>query len=395
METKPQETLELAFRHLDTFSVPGFGTFKRKYFPARVDTASKQVFPPSEEFVMEPGDEFVAILENFFFRFYKIKIDEAKDMVTRLRGHVVHELKTSGKLLVDGYGELRMSNGKEFSFTAKPGDVGAASQFFGLAPLDFTLGDAAAKPKAKEVEKEKKVPTPAVIVPEQEPPRSVAAAVSAQGAKAQKPKEERSRAGLWAFLFLLLAVGATAGIVYRAELGSGIQQLGWFSGSDEDPENPVVDSLADDSSAHNGETLADAVGHDSTDEANIGEDQEDPIGEEVVEDDPIADGPVAEEPVFEEPVVEDVVEEPVVAFDETVGSRPSDGQYYLIVKSSKDPDDAKSIARNIGGKILRPRYSGNYYRISVFNSPNKSNVIQKMVDLKSKFGKSWIYWNGM
>ena len=81
MQIDPQHSLQLAFQNLEAFSVPGVGTFKRKYFSADIDHSKKIVSPPGEHFVLEKGEALSDKLEDFYFRYLDLKIDRAKELV--------------------------------------------------------------------------------------------------------------------------------------------------------------------------------------------------------------------------------------------------------------------------------------------------------------------------
>ena len=108
-----------------------------------------------------------------------------------------------------------------------------------------------------------------------------------------------------------------------------------------------------------------------------------------------------------EPVLVDPVEPPTtnpepIKDDSDVkpGEFAQSGNYYLIVAAAGSGDEAKRMLPKFrkGGarpKIIAPRGNGNY-KISVFQSTDKMQVINKMVQFKKTFPvKSWIYWPGM
>ena len=120
MTPDPKQSLHLAFQHLDTFSVPGVGTFRRRYFGAVIDHQQKKIDPPSERFVLETGESSLAQLEDFFFRHFDLQIDRAKALVQEAGEWVLGELKKAGSLVLPGWGELQKDeNDIDFVQTVK------------------------------------------------------------------------------------------------------------------------------------------------------------------------------------------------------------------------------------------------------------------------------------
>jgi DedD protein len=78
------------------------------------------------------------------------------------------------------------------------------------------------------------------------------------------------------------------------------------------------------------------------------------------------------------------------------GVRPDNGRYYLVVSSTQNGEEAEQTAKAIAGaKVLAPYSEPGYYKVSVFESKSKDQVIDKMVALKTQYSKSWIFWLGM
>ena len=152
MEIDPKQSLRAAFSHLDTFSVPGIGTFVRRNIPAKIDQENKKILPPSQQFALEIGEAYVARLEDFFHRHYSISLQKARDLVINIRFWLVRELKAFGNLVLKGVGELVLVAGKEVKFKPGSDPTSMPNPFFGLSAIDLQLPQPAARPKAQAVE---------------------------------------------------------------------------------------------------------------------------------------------------------------------------------------------------------------------------------------------------
>ena len=371
MKTDPKSTLELAFQTLDKFSIPGVGTFQRSYFPAHIDRDAKIIRPPGERFSFESGDGYVDRLEAFVAK----SGEKVLSGVGEIKSWLVRELKKGGSLIFPGVGKLELRQGKEVSFTAESDGPSQRGSFFGLPAVSYTLGTAGAAKTAPAKTEEKKeskialakaepekpnkpqpVVTPVVTPPVSETPVEPDPVIT----DPEPPRRKRSRAWIWIILILLLAGLGTTGIVMREQVREQLVSWGWISGDTEDPQ-PVDEPDG---------TITD--GTEVTDGTD-GEENPDGEGNEDWRD----------------------VEEPTFDPTEKVGSLAEPGVYYLVVASAKEPANIKQIRREMGGKILRPRYQGNFHRVYTYRSANKDEVIAKMVETKGKYPNSWIYWMGM
>lgn len=413
MENDPRQALTLAFQHLDTFSVPGVGTFRRSYFPALIDTKAGKISPPGERFVYESGEKFVEALEAFYAKRFTLDMAGAKDLVAKVKLWMVKGLKGGGRLALEGVGTMELTGGKVLKFDAEESLATQAPDFFGLTAVDFggekkkdkkpaggalaaaAVAGAAAlsavgegesgKGKEKEKQKEEKKKVEAKKGPvlekkkaeapkEEEKKKEKVAAVAPVAPvtpntppvtpETQEPEgeERKKRRGFgWIILALLLIGFAVAGYVWQDEVNQKLTEWGLIGGK-------------------SNETVVVA---DSSDTDSSGQDMAiEPIDTVLEEDLVITDG-------SGDDGSDNVVNDP------SVGSYAVAGQYYLVVGSTYNSDQAKRLARETGGKIIKPRYKGNYYRIYIHKSASKDDVIGQMVAQKEKFSNSWIFWLGM
>lgn len=380
METDSQKILTRAFQSLELFSVPGLGTFRRSYHPAHIDNDTKVITPPGERFVFERGEDYTDRLESFVAKTFDAG-ELAKDKVKELRSWIVRELKKGKPLNFPGIGKLELESDKEVNFVAEAG-ADASGDFFGLQPVAFTLG----QPKAK-------TPAPKESTPDLKKKAAVAVAAVAVAATAAvataahtstqaqaavetptlvetvAPPKRKSRAWLWLILVLLLVGAGTAGVIWREQVREQLVTWGWMTPSGGGGSTDGA-GLADGGDAGDGEV---------TDGGNLTVPVDSGDG---------TDGSESTDEV-------EVEETPVAEADEVVGNFAQDGMFYLIVASGKDASSMKKMRRQMGGKVIRSPYEGNYYRLANFQSSSKDEVIEKMVASKDKFPNSWIFWKGM
>lgn len=370
METKPQSLLELAFNHLEGFSIPRIGTFIRRYQASAIDHKDKKVMPPAKVFTLEKGEERIEHLQSFFRKRFDISPTKSEVWVEVLSSFIEKKIGEAGKLRVSGFGEISKNAEDGYKFQAE--EI-AQSDFFGLSPVGYKLGSAV---KASEEDKKKAA-------------RNSVLANTTKVEDAPPPRRRRS----WPIiLFILLLAVAGTGFIFRAEVKTWLTDMGLLA-SNETPSGETTEPLA----------LNDNDPEEGTDSEGAEEgttvDTDPPIDNEGTgeEENPVNDP--GEELVIEEtdtPDTELAEEEVPYTLPADLGNRPQSGQYYLVVASGKEPAEVRGMARRIkNSKVLRPARAGNFYRISVFNSSSKKQVIQKMVELKKTHSNSWIYYLGM
>lgn len=419
MNLDPHSALQLAFRHLDGFSVPSLGTFKRVRVMAQIDHQKKRILPPQERFVLEPGEDQLSGFEDFLFRWYNIKIDAAKEFALKIGSHLQDALQSHGQVRIDGVGLLRRDEAGEVDFVAEDGVFGQTTDFFGLQAVDYTVGESA-KPsleKKKEAAKESALANTTVVEP-------------------VKPRRKFPIG--WVLFLLIIFIGAGAAWKWQAELKVVLEGYGILkSGGKDDPtdgEKTKLLKAREDSLAH-ARALQDslaAMAARRLDSLKLlaengkpkvqpkvqpkPEPKVQPKPEPKVQPNPepkVQPKPESKVQPKPEPKPEPKVQpkpEPKVQpkpepksagvgmalNDGKHGVRPVNGHFYLVVSSYENGAEAAETAKGIAGaKVLVPYYQQGFYKIAVFESTSKSQVISKMVSLKDKYPKSWIFWPGM
>ena len=361
MQIDPQHSLQLAFQHLEAFSLPGVGTFKRSYFAAFVDHAQKKIIPPGERFVLEKGDSQLGQLEDFYFRYLDLSINRAKELVSEVSKFVLAEIKEVGRLVLPGWGELSSGESDKVEFAHLDELEGTADAFFGLQPVSFSLGD---------------------LVATDEKSRTAAAIASVDSNTTRveplpPPKRKRSRRPLLILLLILLLIGSGAGMIWKAEFMGFLDKIGVVNNQG-NGSLAKIDSVIPKDTAGTMPVVVDTAEHRT------------PLS--------LADSVETVEAKSVE-VKEDVVAKPLKDKGLKPGVYAQKGNYYLVVAAAGSGDEAKTLQRKFrknGAKpqIIASRGRG-LYKISVFHSKDKMQVINKMVEWKNTFSKSWIYWPGM
>jgi hypothetical protein len=406
MQPDSQQSFQLAFRHLSTFSVAGIGTFVRKRVAAQVDHQSKRILPPQDRFLLEPGETQVAKLEEFYTRHFQLAPEQGRDLAAQVATWVAERLTDAGQVQIDGYGRLRKDEGTAPEFLPEDSIFGQTNDLFGLQAVDYTVGESA-KPS---LEKKK----------------AAAQTSSLANQTVVEPVRNRRKFPFgWLMLLLILGVGSAAAWHWQDDLKVTLQNAGILKkeiASTQEPEPPIKKELvlSDSLEAIRKAMLEDSLAQLQTvyedslrkaDSVRIAMEQAKPVvkpepavkpvPKPVVKPEPAVKPvpkPVAKpEPVVKpqpQPVVKPVPT-PVASNGKSVGVPAQRGIFYLIVSSATDPAEAQAIAgRTQGSKILAPSTSG-MHKISVFESAKKSDVIAKMVEYKARYSKSWIFWLGM
>ncbi len=392
MNLDPQNALNLAFKNLDGFSIPDVGTFKRVRVPAQIDHQKKRILPPQERFVLEAGEELRTDFEDFLFRFYNIKINEAEELAVEVGKYLQDALRSHGPVRVDGVGTLRKDPTGEIEFVPEDGVLGQAADFFGLQSVEYTFteGVKATVEKKKEAAKESVLANTTVV----------------------EPVAVRRKFPLgWVFFLLILIIGGGAAWKWQAELKVKLREYGLIKQAPEVvvPNDPSasIDFLTAEEKDAMAKIKADSIAYAQAMEDSAAAQAARRQDSLKALADAASTNPKVEPKV--EPKVTPKVEPKVTPKtipatndgsmalnDGKYGERPVNGHYYLIISSFENGAEAAEIAKSISGaKVLVPYYQKGFYKVAVFEANSKSQVISKMVGYKDKYPKSWIFWPGM
>ncbi|MFM2376678.1 MAG: hypothetical protein RLZZ165_1775 [Bacteroidota bacterium] len=396
MNLDPESALQLAFQHLDSFSVEGVGTFQRSRMMAQIDHQKKRILPPREIFVLTEGEDMLHRLEDFLFRWYNLRIGDATALAGKVSDFLLDRLNLNPAHRIDGIGTLRRSPLGDIEFQAEEGIIGQAAGMFGLQAIDYTLGETS--------------------VPSPEKKEAAVARATADTTIVEAPRPIRKFPMRWAMLLMLLTAGAFSAWKWQVELRNLPVQWGWTQKpSSNDPNLAQAEATPE-------MAIAESLAHGSSSEASTAQ-------QELQEAGPIALAKAAEKPggtdsasiaspemppadpksgttsaparpmnvhVPESGLAPKTNPDNPLANDLEYGVRPQNGHYYLIVSSNAVPEEAVGNSNSIpGSKVLVPHSPKGYFKVSVFESTSKEQVIARMVSLKSTYPKSWIFWPGM
>jgi hypothetical protein len=379
MVLDPRQSLQLAFAHLDAFSVPGIGTFRRARYSAVLDHQAGTIQPPGERFILEKGEALVERLQDFYFRYLHLSIGKADELVASVAGFVQGELQKGGSLILPGIGQIQRSGASGYDLVPEASLHTHSDKFFGLAPVAYTLNTTSAVTQTEKVEAARRE-SAMRSVPVEPAPKPV--------------RKQRSFRGVVVTLLLVVMAASAAGIIWQDQFQGWLQQAGWIGQGSGDPH------LAP--NANNG------VGAGTQTETTA---SEPPVAVANPEPSPAAKAPTQPAPKPNTVPKASPKPDPIPGKEEAsadladfdgIGEHANDDTYYLVVGARKDATTAKEIAGRItkGGikaRILVPRQAGAaHYKVFVYADRTKSKVIEKMVAWKDKFPeKSWIFWLGM
>lgn len=389
-----------AFRELDAFSIPGVGTFRKQVLPARIDHLNQQILPPTLGFALVPDTVPVRSLEDFFLRNLKVTVAKATELVESVREYFNRETEDGGAVEIPEVGKVVQKEGK-FELLDQTGDKLQDPNFFGLGPITFSLGSRQADTPVRTKEE-----------------AIVSALRSHNGVKTEAPKPivRKKRKALPVVLLLLLAIGVS-GFVFRREVKQWMVSAGMIGG----PADTLMADANGKVALHGQPSNLDAHHGTSGPDSAMGEvnpvltERSNPPKEEkpktevkppVQEKLKVEPKVEAKPPVQEKPKTEPKVQPKEITPEKNptppvnqanIGIQPQAGVFYLVVASTQNPTEASQLAasQSVKTTLLAPYGGVGFYKISVFESKDKSKVIQKMVEWKTKFNKSWIYWLGM
>jgi hypothetical protein len=363
MNQEQRDKLLLAFGQLERFSVPGIGTFRKERVASRVDGLNKRVMPPAERFVLEPGEHHISALTEFLFRHLQINHGAAEALVRELGNALRNEAEREGQADLPGVGVL--SRDRLYGFQLQANDL-EVPELFGLGEIKFKAQQAAER-KATASEKQK------VIVDHIEQ--------NTVRVEPAPPPVRRRRSPMPWIIVLLLIVLVSAGVIFWPQIQEKMVAWGILKDT---RQIASVDTLKD---THPADTNVQTMPVDTLPTSQLEEPKQ-------------IENPVAENPtVTHTPSEKPIKPSPPVTNDVDDNTVPAvRGMHYLVVSSSFDKQGALNISKGLNRKkysvkVIRPSRDG-FYRVTVFASKDKAQVIQKMVEWKNDFqGKSYIFSN--
>ena len=398
-----RNSLNLAFQHLNAFSVPGIGTFRQEYKPARIDHLHGRISPPVYAFSLVNEEDEPSALENFLFTHFKVSINKAKEAVKSIGDLIKDEIKSFGKFVLLGIGEVRKNAGGAYELKAdSTPELTSNTAFFGFSELGYSLKEAPVEtevvkkavvsapekkddPKVVVASNEKKPDPKPVPKPKPEPKPEVKKQVSNEPTIVYMDKESKSTPHpgkqtsnegqtsrkkkfpwvLVILLLLLIGIGGT-GVMFRGQIKSFIHKQGLFAGK--------VEKEGPESAGKSDGPVTDTPPPVDT-SLSVAKDSK-PVETKLA--------PVTKTPKGE---------------GANIGRYPQKGYHYMVVACARDPFTAREISKTLDKslynvEVIRPAGSVGFYKVVVYKSKDKDLVIHKMVEWKSDFQSkdgAWIY----
>ncbi len=104
-----------ALVHLEEFSLPKVGTFKKVYLPAKIVPQKKVIIPPITKFELERGERKTETFIRFLVNEYGLREEEARNITEDLGQFVSSYVASVGNLEIPGIGNI-VKAGQYFRF---------------------------------------------------------------------------------------------------------------------------------------------------------------------------------------------------------------------------------------------------------------------------------------
>lgn len=134
--------LRSAFKELEAFAIPNVGTFRKIYRAAEVEEHIPEVKPPmiDLEFTSEVKEE--VLLTQYFTENIHMNFLEAENIVQNITFVITDSLKIEGKYHIEQIGTLIRNWDNEIAFHSVPENESFFShEFFGLKPVSYQKND--------------------------------------------------------------------------------------------------------------------------------------------------------------------------------------------------------------------------------------------------------------
>ena len=371
--------LAQALQEVETFSIPRVGTFTRDKKSAVIDHVKGKVLPPEEKIYIDKGESHTAELEKFVSRKYKLEPAETREIVSKISWLVMGELEIQKKFEIPSIGVIVRDIQGGLIFQPSEEHLGKS---FGLEPVSLSKtgqkDQSPSKDQTPPIEKKSGIPEPLKtehnkiyaelppvkkegatpirkdqenekeVVREKEKAAHREAVVSDLNNQNEAVKKPGKIAWGWIIVVALLLLLVFGGFYLREDIGNWFAGLQWFKS------DPVV----------------------------------------IVDTKPAKDTTQAVIPV--NPELADKKNKNVNSGTPMVGTDAVRGHHYLVVNCYKNPANSTVFAAQLSAKgykpvLLNPTISGGFYKLVVFESPTRSEVINKMIESKQGLDYTWIY----
>ncbi|GEM_PF-280330 len=345
----------------DFVSLPGLGSFVRRYSSARIAEDGKSLLPPSEYFVFDTSRVFNdEAIENFLVEHQNISRSEAQKIIEEFCQQVKNKLEGNQQIEFHGLGFLKKSaDGTPML------DVGvdSISSTFGLSPIEIdsrNIKDDGNSKVSQTFEEKKIEPTPTEI-------RGV---VESSISSIESPSKQNKNFILPIVLVTLIA-GFVALIIFipQVRFWDKMQQIETISLTNQ-PQKPNI--------------------KDEPSKVALTQQNNKQISQSQQSNAPTSDKTIVEktDKVQTSIHVSDFAPAPIdkktaLSYQEKVNEQPK--TYYIIVGSFSNQQNAQLLIENLAAKGYKPiEVPGkNVYRVSIYQFSNHERAQRELERVRS------------
>ena len=347
LESAIQELLS----RLEFVSLPGLGSFEKKYEHATPSADGKSFDPPREFFVFDTKRVFNdEALENFVAESFGLDHGKATEVVEKFVAGIKGRLESNTEVVFPGVGILMRNSGGTIELTSSDDVI---SQTFGLGRVEVST---------KVTEKKKvEIVTP-TLKPEPKP-------FVKQEDKAKPAPKPQSKKGIFVPVFIILAIMAIAATLVF------VPELRFWENIKSSSKNQVVQTtlesevvvLPSDSSVTTNDSLETTENINSTDTAKVTQPEK-------------------------SPVIAVTDKKAALYYQET--STPESKTFYIIAGSFSQENNAQKLIQELSAKGYRPilLQTDNMYRVAVYKFTNRDRALRELERLKAQklSNKVWL-----
>ncbi len=338
LESAIQELLS----RLEFVSLPGLGSFVKRYEPATPSADGKSFDPPREFFVFDSKRVFNdEALENFVAESFNLDHRKTTEFVEKFVAGIKEKLESNTEVVFPGVGVLKRNSSGTIELTSSDDVI---SQTFGLGKVE--IGTKVTEKKKVEIVTPSVKTEPKPIVKQEEKPKPA-------------PKSQSKKGILIPVLIILAIMVIAATLVF-------IPEFRFWENMQSNIENQIVQTtpesqavvLPSDSVATATDSLETTENINSTDTAKV------------------------EQP--EKSVIAVTDKKSALYYQET--STPESKTFYIIAGSFSQENNAQKLIQELSTKGYRPflLQTDNMYRVAVYKFTNRDRALRELERLKAQ-----------
>ena len=339
LESAIQELLS----RLEFVSLPGLGSFVKRYEPATPSADGKSFDPPREFFVFDTKRVFNdEALENFVAESFSLNHGKAAEVVEKFVAGIKEKLESNTEVVFPGVGILKRNSSGTIELTSSDDVI---SQTFGLGKVEVSTK--VTEKKKVEIVTPTVKPEPKPIVKQEEKPKPA-------------PKAQSKKGILIPVLIILAIMAIAATLVFVPELRfwENIQSSSENQVVQTTPESEAV-VLSSDSVATTSDSLETTENVNSTDTAKAVQPEK-------------------------SPVIGVTDKKAALYYQET--ATPENKTFYIIAGSFSQENNAQKMIQELSAKGYRPilLQTDNMYRVAVYKFTNRDRALRELERLKAQ-----------